>query len=68
MTSGLPMIYLARHGQTERSQTGQHTGLTGIPLTPQGERHDLLCFGRVQRGSTGRNAGRTSETARRTKS
>ena len=37
MASGLPMIYLARHGQTEWSQTGQHTGLTDIPLTPQGE-------------------------------
>jgi broad specificity phosphatase PhoE len=37
MASGLPMTYLARHGQTEWSQTGQHTGLTDIPLTAQGE-------------------------------
>jgi probable phosphoglycerate mutase len=37
MASGLPMIYLARHGQTEWSHTGQHTGLTDIPLTPRGE-------------------------------
>src|ERR1700731_4810193 len=37
MAGGLPKIYLARDGQTEWSQTGQHTGLTDIPLTPQGE-------------------------------
>ncbi len=37
MNPELPKLYLARHGQTEWSLTGQHTGRTDIALTAQGE-------------------------------
>src|SRR5207245_2742021 len=37
MSNELPVIYLARHGETAWSLSGQHTGLTDIPLTPRGE-------------------------------
>jgi len=39
MSDPLPVIYLARHGETAWSLTGQHTGLTDLPLTENGERN-----------------------------
>jgi broad specificity phosphatase PhoE len=39
MSENLPSIYLARHGETDWSVTGRHTGLSDIPLTPRGERN-----------------------------
>lgn len=65
MSVELPMVCLARHGQTAWSLSGQHTGLTDLPLTEQGQREAVslgprlheLSFARVftsplQRAST----------------
>ena len=39
MTEALPVIYLARHGETAWTLSGQHTGRTDLPLTEGGERN-----------------------------
>jgi len=39
MSDTLQVVYLARHGETAWSLTGQHTGLTDLPLTERGERN-----------------------------
>src|SRR5258708_18411423 len=39
MSDQLPTVYLARHGETAWSISGQHTGLTDLPLTERGERN-----------------------------
>jgi probable phosphoglycerate mutase len=39
MSEVLPTIYLARHGETAWSLSGQHTGTTDLPLTERGERN-----------------------------
>jgi broad specificity phosphatase PhoE len=37
MSEALPIVYLARHGETAWTLSGQHTGLTDLPLTERGE-------------------------------
>jgi probable phosphoglycerate mutase len=48
MTQPLPTIYLARHGETAWTVSGQHTGLTDIPLTERGERNARRLGDRVK--------------------
>jgi broad specificity phosphatase PhoE len=51
MSEALPVIYLARHGETAWSLSGQHTGLTDLPLTERGE-DNARRLGERLRGST----------------
>jgi len=37
MSEALPVVYLARHADTTWTVSGQHTGLTDLPLTSNGE-------------------------------
>ena len=39
MNQVLQIVYLARHGETPWTISGQHTGLTDLPLTERGERN-----------------------------
>lgn len=51
MSDRLPIVYIARHGETAWSLTGQYTGLTDLPLTERGERNALR-LGKRLRGMT----------------
>ncbi|MEU8529181.1 MULTISPECIES: histidine phosphatase family protein [Streptomyces] len=46
-----PRILLARHGQTEWSLSGRHTGRTDIPLLEEGRRGAKLLGERLHRGA-----------------
>ena len=39
MNKVLPIVYLARHGETAWTLSGQYTGFTDLPLTERGERN-----------------------------
>jgi broad specificity phosphatase PhoE len=51
MNGRSPIVYLARHGETAWSLSGQHTGLTDLPLTDRGERN-ACALGERLRGLT----------------
>lgn len=48
MSAVLPIICLARHGETAWSLSGQHTGMTDLPLTELGELNALSLGRRLQ--------------------
>jgi probable phosphoglycerate mutase len=48
MSAALPVITLARHGETAWTQSRQHTGRTDLPLTEQGERDARRLGARLQ--------------------
>ena len=48
MSEPLPSAYLARHGETAWSLSGQHTGRTDLPLTERGERDAVFLGGRLR--------------------
>ncbi len=47
----LQIVYLARHGETAWTLSGQHTGLTDLPLTEHGEQN-AIHLGERLRGLT----------------
>jgi probable phosphoglycerate mutase len=67
MTNGaLPDVYLARHGETAWSLSGQHTGRTDVPLTAHGERNARALGGRLRGITFARVFTSPSTRARRT--
>ena len=49
VSDGQREIVLVRHGETEWSRTGRHTGMTDIPLSPHG-REEAEAVGAMLRG------------------
>jgi probable phosphoglycerate mutase len=48
MSSELPKLYLARHGDTAWTDSHQHTGRTDLPLNARGEEHARLLGERLK--------------------
>lgn len=44
----LPTVYIARHGETVWSLSGQHTGRTDLPLTEQGRKNAVRLGARLR--------------------
>jgi len=62
----LPVVYLARHGETAWSLSGQHTGRTDLPLTERGERQARSLAERLRGANFAKVLASPSQRARRT--
>jgi probable phosphoglycerate mutase len=62
----LPVVYLARHGETAWSLSGQHTGRTDLPLTERGEQQARALGQRLCGASFVKAFTSPSQRARRT--
>jgi broad specificity phosphatase PhoE len=66
VTEPLPVVYLARHGETAWSLSGQHTGRTDLPLTEHGEQQARALGERLRARTIAKVLTSTSQRARRT--
>jgi len=66
MSEVLPVVHLARHGETAWTLSGQHTGLTDLPLTARGERNARALAKRLQGLTFARVYSSPLQRARRT--
>ena len=66
MSDPLPVVYLARHGETAWSLSGQHTGRTDLPLTERGEQQARGLGQRLRGASPVKVLTSPSQRARRT--
>lgn len=66
MSSAFPEIHLVRHGETEWSLSGRHTGRSDIPLTANGEAAARKLAERLARLSVSAVWSSPSERARKT--
>ena len=66
MASAFPEITLVRHGETEWSASGKHTGRSDIPLTAKGEEAARRLGGRLSGGNFAAVWSSPSSRARRT--
>lgn len=64
--SALNELWLARHGETEWSRSGRHTGRTDVPLTAAGERQAIALGERLRDIPFARVLASPLERARRT--
>jgi probable phosphoglycerate mutase len=62
----LPLVYLARHGETAWSLSGQHTGRTDLPLTERGEQQARALGQRLREVNFAKAFTSPSQRARRT--